>query len=124
MEKWIIPCNLKYYNIVGAFQNLKKLNWKQSAKSIHVGDEVYIYVGSPVKAIKYRCKVNKVNLKSIEIDDSQFVLNGEQYENYGNHMEIELIEGYNNQIYSLASLKAKGLTGNIQGPRRALGLLD
>ncbi len=123
MEQWIIPCNVKYYDVVGAFKNLKRLDWKQSAKSIEVGDEVFIYVGKPISAIKYRCKVNKVNLDSAEIDDSNFVLDGEPYESYGNYMELELLEEFIDTKYSLDVLRDKGLKGNIQGPRRANGLV-
>ena len=124
MEHWINPCNIKYYDVEGAFEKLKCLDWKQSNKSIHVGDEVYIYIGKPVQAIKYRCKVNKVNIDGIEIDDSEFVRDGEPYETYRNHMEIELVEKYDVFRYSLEVLRKKGLKGNIQGPRRANGLLD
>lgn len=119
MTQWIIPCNMKYYDIKGAFQALKRLDWKQSTPSIQVGDEVFIYVGNPVKAIKYRCKVNKVNLPSEEIDDSAFVLIGDPFENYGNYMELELLEEFDDNTYSLMVLKENGLKGNIQGPRRA-----
>lgn len=44
MEQWIIPCNIKYYDVIGAFNELKCLDWKQSCKSINVGDEIYIYI--------------------------------------------------------------------------------
>ena len=40
--EWIIPCNLKYYDVGGAFTNLKSIDWKQSNKSIAVGDIVYV----------------------------------------------------------------------------------
>ena len=124
MEQWIIPCNVKYYDVKGAFKKLKCIDWKQSNKSIEIGDEVFIYIGTPISAIKYKCKVNKVNLNSIEIDDLEFVLNGEPYETYGNHMELELIEEFSDKKYSLGVLRAKGLKGNIQGPRRANGLIE
>lgn len=122
MEQWIIPCNIKYYDVIGAFDKLQKLDWKQSSKSIEIGDEVFIYVGLPIQAIKYKCRVNKVNLNCTEIDDSEFVVNGEPYENYGNYMELELLEKFDNVKYSLEFLKNQGLKGNIQGPRRVNGL--
>ncbi len=123
MEQWIIPCNVKYYDVEGAFKKLKKLDWKQSARTIEVGDEVFIYVGKPISAIKYRCKVNKVNLNSTEINDSEFVLDGQPYETYGNYMELELLEMFSNEKYSLDVLRKKGMKGNVQGPRRANGLV-
>ena len=118
MTEWIIPCNLKYYNVEGAFKKLKMIDWKQSAKNIFVGDIVYIYVGKPVSSIKYKCRVNKTNLASIEIDDSEFVIHGENYENYGRHMELELVHEYADTELTLGKLVENGLKGNIQGPRR------
>lgn len=118
MTEWIIPCNLKYYNVEGAFKKLKKIDWKQSAKNIFVGDIVYIYVGKPVSAIKYKCRVNKTDLTSIEIDDSEFIIHGENYENYGRHMELELVREYADTELTLEKLVENGLKGNIQGPRR------
>ena len=116
MAEWIIPCNLKYYDVIGAFNKLSCIDWKQSAKNISVGDIVYIYVGRPLMAIKFKCKVNKINLDSIEIDDSEFVIIGDNYMNYGNHMELELLVTYDDQL-NLAELKSHGLKGNVQGPR-------
>ena len=116
MADWIIPCNPKYYDIIGAFDKLSKIDWKQSSKNIAVDDIVYIYVARPIMAIKFKCKVNKVNLKSIEINDSEFVIIGDNYINYGNHMELELLTAYDNEL-TLDELRVHGLRGNIQGPR-------
>ncbi len=118
MTDWIIPCNLKYYDVKGAFSKFKAIDRKQSAKNICVGDIVYIYVGKPISAIKYKCRVNKANLSKVEIDDSEFVINGENYENYGNHMELELIREYAGTELTRDMLVENGLKGNIQGPRR------
>lgn len=117
MTDWIIPCNLKYYDVIGAFNKMSRIDWKQSAKNIAVGDIVYIYVGRPLMAIKFKCRVNKVNLDSVEIDDSEFIIIGDNYVNYGNHMELELITVYNDEL-NLAELRTHGLNGNIQGSRR------
>lgn len=118
MTEWIIPCNLKYYDVKGAFSKFKAIDWKKSAKNICVGDIVYIYVGKPISAIKYKCRVNKTNLSKVEIDDSEFVINGENYENYGNHMELELIREYAGTELTRDMLVENWLKGNIQGPRR------
>ena len=117
MTRWIIPCNANYYDIVHAFENLSCIDWKQSRK-IEVGDIVYIYVGRPIKAVMFKCRVNKVNLPAIEIDDSAFVIKGDAYENYGNYMELELLGKFNQSELSLERLSKHGLQGNVQGPRR------
>ena len=105
--------------MVGAFKKLKRIDWKQSVKNISVNDIVYIYVGLPYSSIKYKCLVTKVNLNSIEIDDSEFVINGDQYMNYGNHMELEFIKEYRDNVLPLSILTEHGMKGRIQGPRRA-----
>ncbi|MDH9139740.1 MULTISPECIES: hypothetical protein [Staphylococcus] len=30
MKYWIIPCNIKTYNVVGAFNELSEIDWEQS----------------------------------------------------------------------------------------------
>ena len=122
MADWIIPCNPQYYDVVGAFSNLSRIGWKQSAKNIDVNDIVYIYVGRPLMAIKFKCKVNKVNLDFIEIDDSEFIIIGDNYMNYKNHMELELLTQYEDEL-TLEKLGAHGLNGNVQGPRRLVAEL-
>lgn len=124
MDKWIIACNLKNYDIIGAFNTFTKIDWKQSNNSIQVGDEVFIYVGVPYKAVMYRCRVNKTNLKIDEINDTMFYRDSTPYKNYPFKMELELIEKYDEKKYSLEVLKEKGLRGTIQGPRRANDLFD
>lgn len=125
MEQWIIPCNLNNYNVIGAFKKLKRLEWKQSNK-IEIGDEAFIYITAPIKAIRYKCKVNKVNLDyaETEIDDSEFVPNELRDKIYSNYMELELVEEFDDTKYSLDVLRSKGLKGNMQGPRRAYGVVD
>lgn len=118
MQSWIIPCNLKYYDVFGAFKNLKKLDWKQSNPTIEVGDIVYIYVGAPIKAIVFKCLVTKVKLETIEIDDSEFSIVGEVYETYPMHMELELLEQYDKDLFNASNLAEHGLKGRVMCQRR------
>ena len=118
MEHWIIPCNLKYYDVIGAFGRLPKIDWKQSMKNVSVGDIVYVYVGKPIMAILFKCRVNKVNLPCIEIDDHEFVIDGVNYMNYGNYMELEFVESYSEDQITMELLAYHGMKGRIQGPRR------
>lgn len=92
MQQWIIPCNIKLYDVIGAFNKLKCLDWKQSNSSISSGDEVFIYVGKPICSILFKCTVNRSNYSEAKIDDSEFILHGDTYENYGNYMKLELLE--------------------------------
>ena len=60
-KEWIIPSNPKYYDIIHAFDDKKEIDWKQGA-GIKKGDTVYMYVGAPVSAVLYKCKVTETNI--------------------------------------------------------------
>ncbi len=115
MANWIIPCSIKDYNIIDAFNALERIDWKQSINA-SVGDTIYIYVSNPIKCIKYKCSVEVVDKDCITIDDSKFYINPDNYVNYKKHMQIKLIKKYNNNYLSYDNLKRNGLIGNIQGP--------
>lgn len=116
MAEWIITCNVNAYNVEGAFSKLKTLDWKQST-NIEKGDIVYIYVGVPMSAIKYKCEVLEVDLPESTIDDSEFVLDGSNYENYGRYMQLHLLKKYGNQLLGRNQLIANGLK-TVQGPSK------
>ena len=54
-KEWIIPSNPKY------FDNVDEINWKQDA-GIKKGDTVFMYVGAPVSAVLYQCKVTETDI--------------------------------------------------------------
>ena len=60
-KEWIIPSNPKYFDIVHAFDNVDEINWKQGA-GIKKGDTVFMYVGAPVSAVLYQCKVTETDI--------------------------------------------------------------
>ena len=60
-KEWIIPSNPKYYDIIHAFDETETIDWKQGA-GIKMGDTVFMYVGAPVSAVLYKCKVTETNI--------------------------------------------------------------
>ena len=63
MESWIMPCNIKFLDVVDHVRNNKVIVWKKSAR-IKTGDKVFIYVGAPYKEIRYLCKVTNEWVRS------------------------------------------------------------
>lgn len=122
MAVWLIPCNLTKYDVVGAFQHLPAIDWKQGFNA-EVGDIVLIYVSKPISALVYSTCVRKVDLETIEIDDSKFVIDGKGYLTAPKHMELELIGKLDQNKYALAELRKYGVKGNLQGPMRAPDVL-
>ncbi len=119
MANWIVPCNLKYYDVYAAFEKLKTLDWKQTCTKIEIGDFVYIYVGAPISAIVFKCEVTKVKLKTVDIDDTEFATVGEKYETAPLHMELKLIKRYSEDLLSAQKLSEHGLKGRIMCQRKA-----
>ena len=58
---WIIPVNLKYYDIGDEFSANEEILWTQKA-SMQKGDFVAIYITAPTKAIRYVCQVLEANI--------------------------------------------------------------
>lgn len=104
---WIVPANLKYYDVVGEFKKNKTILWKQSS-SIIPGDIVYIYVAKPYSAVLFKCIVLKVNIPY------EFKNKDVKMERV---MQIELLKEYNKDQFTLEFLKEYGIT-TIRGPRK------
>lgn len=104
MTEWLIPANLNKYNVLEAFNELKRIEWKQST-SIEIGDIIYIYVSFPLQAIKFKCKVNKNNISTRTIDDSKYYINEDFSATSDRFMEIELINSYSSELFAIEYLK-------------------
>jgi len=64
---WIFPCNMNYFDPIGAFAELQVVDWRQSVK-LNVGDEVFIYCSKPYQKIMFRTTVVKTCISSNEVD--------------------------------------------------------
>ena len=120
---WIIPCNKKYYDVENAFDKLPKIDWKQST-NVQIGDTVYIYVGKPIQAILFKCNVNKVDLPTMEIDDTAYHIDNAVYGNYGRYMELEKVDAYLQGEMTIDKLRSCGFKNNIQGSIRCPKCLE
>lgn len=116
--EWFISGNPTKYDVVGAFKELNKIDWKQST-NVAVGDIVYIYVSEGDQAVKYKCKVNKVDLPNVEIEDRKFDISGEFDGTYGRYMELELIKELKGNLYKRDAMKKYGFV-SPQSPVRVI----
>ncbi|MBR3267491.1 MAG: MmcQ/YjbR family DNA-binding protein [Oscillospiraceae bacterium] len=60
-KEWLIPSNPKYYDIIHAFDETDTIDWKQG-RGIRKDDTVFLYVGSPVSAVLYQCRVLETDI--------------------------------------------------------------
>ncbi len=116
VTEWIISGNPKKYDVVNAFHELSKLDWKQST-NISEGDIVYVYVSDSVQAVRFKCKANKVDMKVPDIDDSKFNISGEYDGTYGRYMELEMLDEFPESLFSRKTLERYGFS-SPQGPVR------
>ena len=70
--EWIIPANLKYYDVFGELKRFDVIEWRQRLKNVCEGDTVYIYLSALQRYIAFKCIVEKVNIcrDNCQIDDS------------------------------------------------------
>ena len=120
MNRWIIPSNLKRYDVISAFHKLQSIDWTQRIKGVEVGDVIYIYIGAPISAIKYSCKVTAINIKKgIDelIDDNEFVIDS-AFNNTAErtYMRLKKECEFDNEL-TFAVLKEHGWKGSVQGAR-------
>lgn len=99
-NSWVIPANLKYYDIIKEFEHTDTIVWHQDMK-VSVGDLVYIYLTIPYQAIMYKCEVVEVDIPFKGLKN----------------MKLKLVKTYDQKEFTLEKLKLFGLT-NIRGARR------
>lgn len=114
--EWIISSNPEKYRVIDAFHDLHKVDWKQSVNMV-VGDIVYIYVSGDIRTIKFKCRVNKSDIKVPNIDDHEYDISGEFDGTAGRYMELELLEEYDGEEYSREELLKHGFQSPL-GPVR------
>lgn len=116
IENWIVPCNIKYFDVETHFQNNSFVVWKNSF-TIRVGDTVYIYIGAPYSQIKYRCTVVSDEIDEETLTENSYAIQEKTSHNYFSkktkyikmHMDYE----YPNDLLTLSKLREHGL-GQVQ----------
>ena len=112
-DVWVIPCNPKLYDIVGAFEKLDTIEWSQK-NNTSVGDTIYIYVGGEYKAVMYKCEVLETELYGNRSNEDLEFYKTLSVKPDVRYMRIRLIEKYDRDTFPLAELREHGLT-NVQG---------
>lgn len=106
-KDWIIPANPKFYDILHAFDRTDEIDWKQGA-GIKKGDTVFMYVGSPVSAILYKCKVIETDIP-YRYQDENLTITA--------LMKIKLLTRYKPDQFTFDVLKEEYGIYAVRGPR-------
>ena len=115
-EKWIIPCNIKHFDLISYFKDNRFVVWKNSF-SIKKDDIAYIYIGSPIRQIKYRCRVISDVVSDEMLQKNQYAISEEKNNNYFSkkvkYIILELEQEYQDGVLLYNDLKLNGL-GQVQ----------
>ena len=106
-KEWIIPANPKYFDIVHAFDDTDTIQWKQGA-GIKKGDTVFMYVGAPVSAVMYKCRVIETDIP---------YRHEHKYITIKALMTIKLQKRYPAERFTFETLKAEYGIYAVRGPR-------
>lgn len=106
-KEWLIPANPKYYDIVHAFDGADIIDWKQSG-AMKAGDTVFLYVGAPVSAIMYKCKVTEADIPYSYQDENLTI---------ETVMKLKLLKRYEPEQFPFETLKKEYGIFAVRGPR-------
>lgn len=107
IKEWIIPSNPKYYDVIRAFEEADEIDWKQGA-GIRAGDIIYLYVGAPVSAILYKCRVTETNIP-YNYQDRNLTIKA--------LMKIKLLKRYDKNSFTFKVLNDEYGIFAVRGPR-------
>ena len=115
-EHWIIPCNVKVFNVIEHFKDKKTVIWKNSF-TIKKGDVAYIYLGSPYSEIRYKCKVINDEIDDQTLRMNSYAIPAKKSNNYFSkkekYVELEYICCFPEKTFPLNDLRENGL-GQVQ----------
>jgi len=106
-KEWIIPSNPKYYDVIAAFKASDVIDWKQG-RGIMTGDTVFLYVGAPVSAILYKCRVIETDIP-YDYQDRNLTITA--------LMKIKLLKQYEPDEFTFERLNDEFKIFAIRGPR-------
>jgi len=120
---WMISANSSMYDHASSFEHFGFIDWRQGKTKYQVDDIIFIYCTRPIKSIRYKCRVEKINMKKIEIrDDKKYWKNIEEYYKAleGKYMRLRVLQQVDNVYLNLENLKKNGLKAAPQGPKKLI----
>lgn len=112
MKKWLFPCNLGKYDILGSFLKNGFVDYGTNL-NITEGDEVFIYTGAPYSAIFLKCRVRSILNFHETINDSEFNVSEDGFKEKSKYVRLVPIKNYLNKIdlVNHIKLQEKGIKG-------------
>ncbi len=106
-KAWLVPANPAYYDVQAAFERAEEIDWKQG-RGVKTGDTVFLYVGAPVSAILYKCRVTRAQIPC-RFDDGRVHMDA--------LMRLRLQKRYDPSLFPLEVLRDRYGVFSVRGPR-------
>ncbi|MBQ1501942.1 MAG: MmcQ/YjbR family DNA-binding protein [Firmicutes bacterium] len=107
-RQWLVPANPRYYDIEKAFSREDEPIWKQG-KGIKKDDLVFMYVGAPVSAVLYKCRVIETDIPYCHEDKNVTIRKV---------MKLRVLRKYPPGLMPFSRLNELGVK-TVRGPRYA-----
>lgn len=116
IENWVIPYNIKVYDVNKHFKNNNTIVWRNSF-TIRSGDIAYLYLGSPFSEIKYKCTVICDEVSPEILEKNSYAIPKKPSKNYfskkDKYIILQLEREYPTGTFPLSKLREQGL-GQVQ----------
>ncbi len=107
-ENWIVPCSVKFYDVVGHLQENRTIVWRK-VSALKEGDTVYLYLGAPYSEIKFKCHIINDNVDSETVKQNAYAIRKTDSSHKYRYLLLELDYVYPDGELSLEKLRAHGL---------------
>ena len=115
-RNWLMPCNVKYFDIIKHFGEHRSVVWK-NISSATTGDVVYIYLGAPHCEIRYKCVVTSDTVDEATLKQHAYAIPQRPLSKLCcielKYIQMELVQEYPKGTFPLKDLKENGL-GQVQ----------
>lgn len=115
-ENWIIPCNIKVFDVISHFKTNKRVVWR-NAFTIRKGDFAYLYLSRPYGEIRYKCLVVNDAVDEDLLQANSYAIPAKKWTNYfskkDKFIELEYLYEYPEGMLTFEKLKEHGL-GQVQ----------
>lgn len=108
IENWIVPCNTKYYDVVGHLEKSDYIIWRK-VSAIRKGDIVYLYLALPFQEIKYRCTVVDDDVDEETLSENSYAIKKSESGKRYHYLKLRKDYVYDIGTLSLSKLKEHGL---------------
>lgn len=107
-ENWIVPCSVKFFDVVGHFEKNDTIVWRK-VSALKKNDVAYIYIGAPYSEIKYKCHIIDDDVNEDTLRMNEYAIRKTDSGKKQRYIQMKLDNIYEDGELSLDKLRNNGL---------------